>query len=84
MINTMNLVWAFNFAKDDSGTGNWDMSSYGDVSVSIFFARMILNLPPQPGLELSPLPFTCTITPRDRKRASLIRHTFKALSDSNS
>jgi hypothetical protein len=32
MLNTMNLLWAFNFAKDKSGTGNWDIDSYAGVN----------------------------------------------------
>ena len=32
MLNTMNLLWAFNFVKDKSGTGNWDINSYAGVN----------------------------------------------------
>ena len=32
MLNTMNLLWAFNFVKDKSGTGNWDIDSYAGVN----------------------------------------------------
>jgi hypothetical protein len=32
MLNTMNLLWAFNFAKDKSGTGNWDIDAYAGVN----------------------------------------------------
>jgi len=60
MLNAMNLLWAFNFAADKSGTGNWDIDSYAG-----------------PGLELTPRPFTCTITPRDEKRANLIKQSFE-------
>jgi cytochrome P450 len=60
MLNTMNLLWAFNFVKDESGTGSWDIDSY-----------------PARGAELAPPPFTCTITPRDEKRANLIKQMFE-------
>ena len=32
MLNAMNLLWAFNFAADKSGTGNWDIDSYAGVN----------------------------------------------------
>jgi hypothetical protein len=32
MLNIMNLLWAFNFSKDKSGTGNWDIDSYAGVN----------------------------------------------------
>ena len=37
MLNTMNLLWAFNFAKDKSGTGNWDIDSYAGVNSLCFY-----------------------------------------------
>jgi hypothetical protein len=37
MLNTMNLLWAYNFAKDKSGTGNWDMDSYARVNSLSFY-----------------------------------------------
>jgi hypothetical protein len=37
MLNTMNLLWAFNFAKDKSGTGNWDIDSYARVNLLYFY-----------------------------------------------
>jgi len=37
MLNTMNLLWAFNFAKDKSGTGNWDIDSYAGVNSLSFY-----------------------------------------------
>jgi hypothetical protein len=35
MLNTMNLLWAFNFAEDKSGTGNWDIDSYARVKLAL-------------------------------------------------
>jgi len=37
MLNTMNLLWAFNFVKDKSGTGSWDIDSYTAVKIPSFF-----------------------------------------------
>jgi len=39
MLNAMNLLWAFNFATDKSGTGNWDMDSYARVNSLSFDYR---------------------------------------------
>jgi hypothetical protein len=36
MLNAMNLLWAFNFAADKSGTGNWDIDSYAGVNLLSF------------------------------------------------
>ena len=32
----MNLLWAFNFGKDKSGTGDWDIGSYAVVKSPSF------------------------------------------------
>jgi hypothetical protein len=79
MHNTMNLLWAFNFVKDNSGTGNWDMDSYGVKSPSFLVIdnRSFYSFSGQRGPELAPLPFTCTITPRDERRANLINQVFE-------
>jgi hypothetical protein len=42
MLNIMNLLWAFNFSKDKSGTGNWDIDSYAGVG-SLSFAYQSLS-----------------------------------------
>ena len=44
MFNTMNLLWAFNFVKDESGTGSWDIDSYPAVeSLSFLIIDRIDN-----------------------------------------
>jgi len=41
MLNAMNLLWAFNFAADKSGTGNWDIDSYAGVNSLSFNHRSL-------------------------------------------
>ncbi|KDQ24173.1 hypothetical protein PLEOSDRAFT_1108627 [Pleurotus ostreatus PC15] len=57
-INTMNMLWAFSFSKDEtSPTGGIDLDSAYQ----------------KPGMVFSPLPFKCNVVVRDGKREQLIR-----------
>lgn len=69
----MNLIWAFNFAKDGSGTCNIDLDNYlVRECFGFHHCSSITDERRQPGLELAPKPFTCDITPRNAKRAQMI------------
>lgn len=64
MINTMNLIWAFDYAPEiDSETGKpIPVNTFGYVQGIITF----------------PEPFKCTITPRSEHHAEIIKHEFAA------
>ncbi|KAF9002370.1 putative cytochrome P450 monooxygenase, partial [Cyathus striatus] len=55
----MNLLWAFSFTKDTSGTGGIDLECYG-----------------KPGMELTPIPFTCKIEIRSSERRLVIEEAY--------
>ncbi|KAG9123388.1 hypothetical protein FRC07_015007 [Ceratobasidium sp. 392] len=64
MINTMNLLWAFNFGLEvDPATGK-------DIPVDIYnYAKGIVSCPE---------PYGCTIKPRTAHHAEIIMHEFAA------
>ncbi|KAF8599139.1 cytochrome P450 [Ceratobasidium sp. AG-I] len=64
MINTMNLIWAFNFGPEiDSETGK-------PIPVNIFnYSKGVLPCPE---------PFMCTVTPRSKQHAEIIKNEFAA------
>ncbi|KAF8599111.1 cytochrome P450 [Ceratobasidium sp. AG-I] len=64
MVNTMNLIWAFNYGPEiDSETGK-------PIPVDIFnYSKGILTCPE---------PFMCTIKPRSKHHAEIIKHEFAA------
>ncbi|KAF8600198.1 cytochrome P450 [Ceratobasidium sp. AG-I] len=64
IINTMNLIWAFNFGPEiDSTTGK-------PIPVDLYNYVT--------GIATCPEPFMCTITPRSKQHADIIRHEFAA------
>lgn len=64
MVNTMNLIWAFNFGPEiDSRTGK-------EIPVDTFRYTK--------GILIYPEPFGCTITPRSPHHAEIIEHEFAA------
>ncbi|KAF8600199.1 cytochrome P450 [Ceratobasidium sp. AG-I] len=64
MVNTMSLIWAFNYGPEiDSATGK-------PIPVDIFKYTK--------GIATCPEPFMCTITPRSKQHAELIKHEFAA------
>lgn len=82
----MNLLWAFHFKKDTSGTGGQDLDSYSKVE-SFFlhylgFSLFIIHKADldfftfQSGIELRPNPFTCNVTPRSEAKAQMIKDRF--------
>jgi len=67
------LLGAFNFVKDKSGRELGYGFLWGTVTSFLVMTGLIIySFSGQRGPELAPLPFTCTITPRDAKRANLI------------
>ncbi|KAF8602930.1 cytochrome P450 [Ceratobasidium sp. AG-I] len=64
MVNAMNILWAFNYGPEiDSVTGK-------PIPVDIFnFSK---------GIATYPEPFMCTITPRSKQHAEIIKHEFAA------
>ncbi|KAJ7607153.1 cytochrome P450 [Roridomyces roridus] len=65
-INTMNLIWAFQFSPDTDASGNpipLDTSAY------------------QRGILTAPEPFRCTIKPRSKERADIIEQEFFEATD---
>ncbi|KAJ7108007.1 cytochrome P450 [Mycena crocata] len=65
-INTMNLLWAFDFKQDTDAGGN-------PVEIDTFdFHKGILT---------GPNPFRCKITPRSPERAEIIEHEFLEAGD---
>ncbi|GIK04338.1 hypothetical protein Aspvir_008418 [Aspergillus viridinutans] len=78
MLNTMNLLWAFNFKKDGSGTGGLDIDSYAKVSPFPlnYTSNADVHSSPQPGLELAPKPFTCDAKPRSTAKEQMIRDRY--------
>ncbi|PVH79188.1 cytochrome P450 [Cadophora sp. DSE1049] len=77
-LNAMALLWGFTFTKDSSGTGNYDISAYSKVTNPLFVSFITL----QPGIELSPKPFTCTSTPRSEAKRQMIKERYSmAFSD---
>jgi len=77
-LSTMNLLWAFNFEKDGSGTGGQDIDSYAKVSTfppcSTRNADICSSL--QPGIELAPKPFTCNAKPRSAAKEKMIKNRY--------
>ncbi|KAL8996026.1 MAG: hypothetical protein Q9169_004373 [Polycauliona sp. 2 TL-2023] len=78
-LNTMHLLWAFDFRQDCSGTGGQGIDSYAKASTWLVLrycsrteANQILRSP-QPGIELAPKPFTCNPSPRTAAKAEMIR-----------
>ncbi|KAF2129630.1 putative cytochrome P450 monooxygenase [Dothidotthia symphoricarpi CBS 119687] len=63
-LNTMNLLWAFNFKKDGKS-----------LSSSCIPINANVNLL-QPGIELAPKPFTCDAKPRSAEKEQLIRERY--------
>lgn len=64
MLNTMNLIWAFNFGPET------DSQTRQALPVDIFNYTK--------GLAVRPEPFRCTITPRTPHHAEIIEHEFAA------
>ncbi|KAL4261486.1 cytochrome P450 family protein [Pleurotus pulmonarius] len=56
--NVMNLLWAFTFSKDKSGTGNLGIDAFEPVQIGISFKLK---------------PFTCNVVARGTRRQEIIR-----------
>ncbi|KAJ7359893.1 cytochrome P450 [Mycena albidolilacea] len=65
-LNTMNLLWAFDFKPDMDTNGN-------PIPVDIFAYRK--------GIATAPLPFKCRITPRTVAKAGIIENEFLETAD---
>jgi len=60
-INTMNLIWAFNFSPDIDAEGN---------------PILVNTVAYKKGATTGPLPFKCKITPRTAEKAEIIEYAF--------
>ncbi|KAF8142502.1 cytochrome P450 [Mycena galopus ATCC 62051] len=65
-INTMNLIWAFNFTPATDGDGN-------PIKPDLFDYEK--------GLSTAPRPYKCNITPRSPEKAELIEREFAEAAD---
>ncbi|KAJ6535753.1 cytochrome P450 [Mycena capillaripes] len=65
-LNTMNLLWAFNFNPDIDADGK-------PVPADLFAYTK--------GISAAPLPFKCRITPRTPQKAKIIEHEFIEAAD---
>jgi hypothetical protein len=80
-INTMNLIWAFNFSPDIDAEGNpipVNTVAYKKVCtlvmVKLTCKKWILIA--LQGATTGPLSFKCKITPRTAGKAEIIEYTF--------
>jgi hypothetical protein len=80
MINTMNLVWGFDFRKLPRKAEPVDVWAYEKVSVSPapnFTYPLVRRLADRPqGILTSPKPYEFSITPRSEQHARIIRGQF--------
>lgn len=82
MVNTMNLLWAFKYEPEIDSTTKKAIPintfDYSEVRDQFYIMLQQYKIRVEQGAATGPKPFMCTITPRSKQHAEIIKHNFSA------